>query len=424
MEVKTFLSKLEFRPSEEEARILEKKANSFAELLRKELKRKKISAEVFIGGSLAKATLVKKKVNDIDMFVRFDKKHEDISSRLESVLPELRKKNKYKITKIHGSRDYFMLQNEAGFVFEVVPVIKIKNPREAENVTDLSYFHVKYTKNKMNKELARQIAIMKTFCKAQDVYGAESYIGGFSGYGIECLIIYYKSFEKMAKALVNVKSRLILDPGKKYKKRGEISLEINESKMQSPIVLIDPTWKERNVLAALSNESFQRFQKALAEFLRKPSLEFFKDKNAPDKKELIELAKKKKAELVELELKTDRQEGDIAGTKLKRFYNFLARELESDFSVLKKEFYYSGNKKAKIYFVLAPKGEKIKVGPFTNLKKHCEAFRKEHKNIFEKNGRLYATEKINKSAKKFIEDYTKGNEKKINEMGIIGIEIE
>ena len=413
MDAKNFLSKLEFRPSEEESKILRKKANIFAGLLKKELKRKKIFAEVFIGGSMAKGTLVKKKVNDIDLFVRFDKKHENPSSLLEGVLPEFCKKNKYKLTKIHGSRDYFMLQNEEGFIFEVVPVLKIKNPREAENVTDLSYFHVRYAKKKMNKELARQIAIIKAFCKAQDVYGAESYIGGFSGYGLECLIIYYKSFEKMAKALINIKSKLILDPEKKYKNKNDIFLEINESKMQSPIVLIDPTWKERNVLAALSNESFQKFQKVLKEFLKKPSFEFFKDKNAADKKALAEFAKKSKAEFVELTLWTDRQGGDIAGTKLKRFYDFLAEELESDFSVLKKEFYYFENKMAEVYFVLAPKKEKTKVGPFTNLKKHCEAFRKMHKEIFEKDGRLYASEKINKSAKKFIKDYAKGNKKKI-----------
>ena len=32
--------------------------------------------------------------------------------------------------------------------------------------------------------------------------------------------------------------------------------EINESKLQSPIILVDPTWKERNVLAGLNDESF------------------------------------------------------------------------------------------------------------------------------------------------------------------------
>jgi tRNA nucleotidyltransferase (CCA-adding enzyme) len=227
----------------------------------------------------------------------------------------------------------------------------------------------------------------------------------------------------MAKALVNLKTKLILDPEKKYKKKSEISLEINESKMQSPVVLIDPTWKERNVLAALNNESFQKFQEALRKFLKNPSMEFFKDKTTANKNELIVFAKKNKAELIELELETDRQEGDIAGTKLKKFYNFLKKEFEGNFSVLKSEFYYSEGKSAEIYFVLLSKGKKIVRGPFTNLKENCKAFINEHKNIFEKDGRLYANEKIDKNAKNFFEDYKKANAKKIAEMGITKIVI-
>src|SRR5207248_3084550 len=97
-------------------------------------------------------------------------------------------------------RDYFFLMADERLVFEIVPVKKVKNPKQAENSTDLSYFHVKYINNKLkNRKLVKEILLAKAFLKAQEVYGAESWIHGFSGYSIECLIIYYKSLDKMLK---------------------------------------------------------------------------------------------------------------------------------------------------------------------------------------------------------------------------------
>ena len=49
----------------------------FIYVLKNQLKKKKIKAEVFLGGSLAKNTIIKKTEKDkydIDIFVRFDKK--------------------------------------------------------------------------------------------------------------------------------------------------------------------------------------------------------------------------------------------------------------------------------------------------------------------------------------------------------------
>ena len=38
-------------------------------------------------------------------------------------------------------------------------------------------------------------------------------------------------------------------------------MNLNASKLNSPIILIDPTYKQRNTLAALSNETFENFKK-------------------------------------------------------------------------------------------------------------------------------------------------------------------
>ena len=329
MKIKEVLDNLDYIPDKKEIAVIKNEAKQICEDIDKEIKKQKIKAELFIGGSLAKNTLVKRDKYDIDIFVRFDWQYEDLSEKLEKILLPATKRNKANIEKIHGSRDYFRLEKN-NLIFEIIPVLKITKPKEARNVTDLSYFHVRYLKRKINSSIAREIILAKAFCRAQRVYGAESYIQGFSGYGLECLIIYYGSFEKMLKALVKVKEREIIDPEKKYKKKEDILLEINESRLQSPVVLIDPTWKERNVLAALSRESFHKFQNAAIRFLKNPGISFFEEKKI-DEKKMKEEAKKRKADFSCVFLKTDKQAGDIAGTKLKKFANFLTGEIESSY---------------------------------------------------------------------------------------------
>ena len=405
-----------------QVKALKEETKKITYLIENELKNSKISAEVFVGGSFAKETLVKEEFFDIDIFVRFDWRYEDISRLLTNILGKIKKKTKLKIEKLHGSRDYFRIIR-GRIIFEIVPVVKIKRPKEARNVTDLSYFHVNYVRKNI-KKLAKEIVLAKQFCKSQKIYGAESYINGFSGYALECLIIYYKSFEKMLKELIKVKlgERLIIDPAKSYKKKGDVLFEMNESKLGSPIILVDPTWKERNALAALSRETFERFQEIARQFLKKPNKSFFEIKKF-DIEHFKNKAKKEKGEFVKIEIGTNKQPGDIAGTKLKKFSNYLTRGLSRFFEIKGKEFDYTGENKATLYLIAKSKGEIIKIGPPKTLEKNAREFKKQNRNVFEKNGILHAKIKINFTAKKFISDFSKIYHKNIKDMDIVGLKV-
>ncbi len=421
MSISKVLSSLDFEISKEEEKRIKGETEMLVGALRGEIKKKKIPAEIFVGGSFAKGSLIKKNKYDVDIFARFDWRYENISKELEKILKGL----KIKAKKIHGSRDYYRIE-KGKEVFEIVPVTKIKHPKEMRNVTDLSFFHVNYVKKKFakNKKLGREIAFAKKFFEAQKVYGAESYVHGFSGYGLECLIIYYGSFEKMLRALVKAKfgERIVIDIEKRYKRKADVYLDINESKLHSPIILVDPTWKERNVLAALSQETFERFQKAALGFLKKPRKEYFELEEI-DSEDFKKEAKKKKAEFVEVILGTDRQEGDIAGSKLKKFSDFVIIEISKSFEVLKKEFEYSGKKSGGLFLVVKPKKEIVRIGPPLEMKKHVSAFKKKNKNTYVKNGILHAKIKVNQNAKKFLSDFKKLMKGKIKEMGIVDLRI-
>ena len=404
------------RPSQEINEKIDIVSKKFVGDLRAKLKSRKIGADVFVGGSIAKKTLVKKGVYDIDVFVRFDKKYEDdkISSLLGKVLAGFGG-----LKKVHGSRDYYQLKVE-DILIEVVPVLKISKPLQAVNVTDLSYFHVNYILKKLraNKKLGDEIVLAKAFAHAQGVYGAESYIHGFSGYGLELMTAHYGSFLKMIKEIskseVSKDKKIVIDDAGFYKNKNEILIELNESKLQSPIVLIDPTFKERNATSSLSYETFNKFKTACYNFLKSPSLEFF------NKKDIAEDFERFDTKIVSV--KTDRQAGDIAGTKSKKFFDFFVYKLRKEFEIKKSGFDYDYVlNSAKFYFVVEPKKEEIVKGPPVVAVNNLTKFKKAHPKAFIKKGYAYVRIKHLLSFEEWFKEFVKKEKKIIREMSVVDV---
>jgi len=412
----------EINPSKEEINSILKIVKEFKFLAENKIKKGKIDAEIFVGGSFAKNTMIKKGKYDVDIFVRFDKKYEEkeISKLAEKIISGLKKE--WKISVIHGSRDYFRIDVNPSFFIEVIPVIKVKNPKEARNITDLSYFHVNYVKRKMKKEMIDDVKLVKAFCHANDCYGAESYIKGFSGYALELLIYHYKTFMNFLKQVEKIKDKEIIDIEKKYKNKLEISMNMNGAKMTSPIILIDPTYKERNALAALSKETFEKFKEAARKFLKNPSKEMFEDKKA-DIIKIKQNALNKNAEFILIKIKTDKQEGDVAGSKLLKFYRHFSDEVKKYHDILEKGFEYDDKKGAIFFLVTKKKKEIIIGGPEERDVENISAFKKMHKDIFIKNKRIFAREKINKDIHEFAKIWMIKNAKKMREMYITSLEI-
>ena len=174
------------KPNKEEEKEVSGRINSFLKQVNTGLK----GAKAILGGSGSKGTWLKD-AHDADIFVQFNyDQFKDKSDQLSDIL-EKHLKKKFKIIRLHGSRDYFQVKeknalnsensgNTGGvFTFEIVPVLKISKAEQALNITDVSLLHSVWV-NK-HKKYADDIRLMKQFCKAQGVYGAESYLKGFSG---------------------------------------------------------------------------------------------------------------------------------------------------------------------------------------------------------------------------------------------------
>lgn len=419
MSIKSILEaqKKALLPDKERTKEIDKEVRWFVSELNRETK--KIKGKVFVGGSYAKGTLISKELCDVDVFVRFSSGVKNLSDTLERAVKIVCNKNKLQYERLHGSRDYFQVRFSERVYFEVIPVREIRKPKEAENVTDLSYFHVEYVR-KRGKHLEKETMLAKSFCAAQEVYGAESYIGGFSGYALECLIIYYRSFERMLKEMSKVKEQIFIDPSKMYKTKQDAIVEINEAKTKGPVILVDPTFKERNALAALSWETFSKFQVAAKKFLERPNLSYFERKEK-DILSMEKRAKAKKGTLIAVHISTDAQEGDKAGTKLKKFFGFLAKEAEDYFEVKEKHFVYEGTKEGMCLFILSSKKEIIHYGPPIKMKEAVKAFKKAHKNTKFMKGRIIAKTAVKIHPELFFRAY---NHNRIAaSMGIRGVNV-
>ncbi len=390
------------KPTEKEIAELKEIAMKFIE----SIKIKGLTA--YVGGSLAKGTMVRKEgKQDIDIFVVHEFS-EDIL-KLEKKIRGVKLLGELKV--VHGSRDYFQVDT-GKVVLEIIPVVENKDPELAENVTDVSLAHVKYVtcEIKKNPKIAKEIMLSKVFAQGAKCYGAESYIKGFSGYSLEVLTIYYGGFLKFLK---NIGKKKVIDPCKYFRNEKEILREINASKLVSPIVVVDPTYKYRNVTAGLGEESYEKFLESAKLFLKRPSEDFFvrKELNVDEMKKRSE---EKKMMLVELDLKTDRQEGDIAGSKMRKFFDFFVKELKrKGQEVLTKEFEYSGKGHAAKGYVIVKEVKEIEVrGPSIGLDEAAEKFKKGKKEVYKKAKYFWTKEEM--SVKK-VYNSVKKEEK---EMGV------
>jgi tRNA nucleotidyltransferase (CCA-adding enzyme) len=197
---------------------------------------------------------------------------------------------------------------------------------------------------------------------------------------------------KLIKAIPKWKEKTVVDI-KNYHKNKNIFLEINKSKLVSPLIVIDPTQKDRNAAAALSYEKFDILRKRAKEFLKKPSKEFFKMQSLTEK----DIRKKfGKNNLLILKITPLKRKKDVAGAKMLKAFNNIEKSLiDTGFKVIKSDMLWDKKNEALFYYVLKdiklPKIIELP-GPPLKVRQHVFLFKKAHKKTFVKNKRIFAVE--------------------------------
>jgi tRNA nucleotidyltransferase (CCA-adding enzyme) len=313
-----------------------------------------------------------------------------LSDELEPVL----QKAFEAVERVHGSRDYFHIPLSDG-TFEVVPVLDAASWEEAANVTDMSPLHVVYVREHVAHRpwLAKEIRLTKQFMKSAKVYGAESYIGGFSGHVVDILIICYGSFRALLEAATKEWSRkVVLDPERRLT---DPLAQLNASKTHAPLVIVDPVQQDRNSAAALTKQCFERLRERAKEYLDAAGDEqaaFF----AVQPLDVEEFAARHPGMRVLRVVATPLQgKRDIVGAKCAKAHEHFLRNLgERGFGPAAHTWEFTPAKATFLYAVepgLLPQEEDIP-GPPVHMTDAIAKFQEAHATTFTHDGRVHALE--------------------------------
>lgn len=225
--------------------------------------------EVEAHGSFAKKTILSDRW-EVDIFVLFNGVTRDWVRR-ESlrVLEECIRPLPYTVK--YAEHPYLTV-NMMGLKAEVVPAVKVEKPGSGGLGVERTPFHTRYVKAKLEERpcLADDVRLLKSFMEGIGVYGAETGIGGFSGYLAELLVIHYGGFRETLVESSKWRPQVYIDPegvGNEAKLRSKYR--------DSPIIVVDPVDPDRNAAASVTKEKLALFILASNLYLRSPHPGYF-----------------------------------------------------------------------------------------------------------------------------------------------------
>ncbi len=229
-----------------------------------------------------------------------------------------------------------------GIDIDIVPCYEVESAEKIKSAVDRTPFHVKYIEKSLPFELSSDVRLLKQFLTANGIYGADAKTQGFSGYVCELLTIRYGGFSEVLKAVKNWKPGDVIDLENYYKKEEHTQLKKNFK--NNPLILIDPTDRNRNTTAPASVESFLKFKKIAKEFLDNPSERYFFERKLKQisSRELNQKLSQRKTDLILIKFMPPKIVPDILWPQLRRFGERLQEILEEtkyEFKVLRRDVY-------------------------------------------------------------------------------------
>ncbi len=365
-------------------------------------------ADVVLAGSLARDTHLKGD-RDIDIFVLFPEKLGRKDFEREGLRIGKKIFRGHTWVKAYSEHPYIRGVID-GFNVEIVPSYKVEKAEMLKSSVDRSPFHAEYVRGKLKDGQKDEVRLLRQFLKGIGAYGADLRMSSVPGYVVELLIIKYGSFEKALKGISNWGRNEVIDLENYLGKTEAVK------NFDSPLIVVDPVDRNRNVAAALSLNQFSRIVAASRAFLEKPSEKFFfprKEKPWSVKKVKEILGKK---ELLAVEIGYPKVLEDILWGQIRRLRKKIVSQLEGeDFMVIRSEEWLEEGKRMLIVIELESlilQRAAVKVGPEVTDKDNSERFLDAHKKVvagprIEKGRWVLEVERKYGDARNFISDFIK-----------------
>jgi len=323
---------------------VDKIANQVFGLVSEAAEKQKSTVSVHFGGSYAKETWTPEKI-DIDIFVKFkkttsEKDFETISKKIG--FDSLKKFKPY----VRYSEHPFVEAEINGVGVNVVPCYDIKKG-EWKSAADRSTFHTEFMSANLTGLMKDDIRILKCFLKINGMYGAEIAKQGFSGYVCESLVYYLGSFESVLKKMAKLQNNEMI---------GE-----SPRKFESPLVIIDPIDRNRNLGAAISIDNVAKLVLIARNFLKKNSISYFKEKIK------MKVPKELAKNALVINFKYKKRSDDIIYGQIKRASSSIESQLNKEgFNVLRNDVVTYDENKASLLFLfesLTISKNEVRTGP-------------------------------------------------------------
>ena len=239
----------DIKPTDEEKRHIEDVSSRVINFLQDACDEREVDAKVTLVGSVSKNTALKGK-SDIDIFIAFpldtDKaKLKEIGLDLaHDCCDEFGTEAEH-----HFASHPYVTTHIEGCEVDIVPCYAINDGSQLKSAVDRTILHTRYVKQNLSKSQEDEVLLLKRFMAMTGTYGSEFKVGGFAGYLCELLIIHYGDFESTLKAAINWKYHEVID----------LEGFDTSDKFKEPLIVIDPTDKNRNVGAALRLDKMAEF---------------------------------------------------------------------------------------------------------------------------------------------------------------------
>lgn len=220
-----------------------------------------------VQGSVAKGTWLRGGA-DIDLFLLLDPSTP--AERLESaavavgrtILPDARKKY---------AQHPYLSGTFQGHAVDLVPAYAVASAAAKMSAVDRTPFHTAWVRQRLDAAARGQTRLAKRWLKGVGAYGAQTALGGFSGYLVEVLIARFGSFQGLVTWLAaGAQPRRIAVPDPEGRPGPD---QVKDD--VAPLVVVDPVDPARNCAAAVAPATLALAQAAAQAYLAQPQRRFF-----------------------------------------------------------------------------------------------------------------------------------------------------
>lgn len=300
----------EITPSDLEESEMQARAAALITAVNNACKKHGFAANATVQGSVAKGTWLRQSV-DLDCFVLLPSTapEEDLKRLAETIGPEVLENPMRKY-----AQHPYLVGEFQGAQVDLVPAYEADYPANIQSAVDRTPFHTKWVNENLTKAQKQDLRLLKAWCKGTGIYGAETKIGGFSGYLLEVLVAWAGSMEIVLEWLrVASNLRIAIGPD-----------DVNDD--VAHLVVVDPVDPTRNCAAAVTKETFEAASAAAIAY-QSPSRLFYHP-NSPNRENLPAALQAEAAEWTGLTLAPEAERMDIVFPQFQRGGRMFAEGLE------------------------------------------------------------------------------------------------